>query len=50
MSVIVYIFQFTKITEPKVCRLNRDVSQHVLNLRQIRVHFLGCPDQKVNSW
>lgn len=50
MSVRVYIFQFGEIREPKVCSLNRGVSQHVLDLSQIRVHFLGCPDLRVNSW
>lgn len=50
MSVVVCIFQFTEIREPKVCRLNRGVSQHVLNFRKIRVHFLGCPDLGVKSW
>lgn len=50
MSVGVYVFQFGEIREPKVCGLNRGVSQHVLNLGQIRVRFLGCPDRRVNSW
>lgn len=45
-----YTSHFGEIREPKVCRLNRGVSQHVLNLGEIRVHFLRCPDQRVNGW